>query len=91
MEAVLKIFAMSKNYFLSGWNDFDLAMVALSIIDVGVQNINGLSVFRAFRLVSRMIRFIFLPPAIFVVCPRCRSSTVEPRDAVRCVRTAMTV
>ncbi|PAA93328.1 hypothetical protein BOX15_Mlig005983g2 [Macrostomum lignano] len=50
VEAVLKIFAMSREYFLSGWNIFDFVVVIASLIDLTVQDVDGLSIFRSFRL-----------------------------------------
>ena len=44
--------AFSKEYFKSGWNIFDLIIVAASIIDLAVTDVDGLSAFKAFRLVS---------------------------------------
>ncbi|XP_048254003.1 sodium channel protein 1 brain-like isoform X4 [Haliotis rufescens] len=49
-EAVLKLFALNKYYFKSGWNIFDLIIVIASIIDLGFEEVDGLSVFRTFRL-----------------------------------------
>uniref|UniRef100_A0A1I8JQN6 Ion_trans domain-containing protein n=1 Tax=Macrostomum lignano TaxID=282301 RepID=A0A1I8JQN6_9PLAT len=49
-EAVIKITAMSRQYFQSGWNVFDLIVVIASLVDVGVEGIKGLSIFRTFRL-----------------------------------------
>ncbi|KAL8589095.1 hypothetical protein ACOMHN_017258 [Nucella lapillus] len=50
LEAALKILALNKFYFFNGWNVFDLIIVIASIVDMGVENINGLSVLRTFRL-----------------------------------------
>ena len=55
LEAIIKIFAMSKDYFKSAWNIFDLIIVLVSYIDIGLTDIDGLSVFRALKLVG----FIF--------------------------------
>ncbi|XP_055956481.1 sodium channel protein 1 brain [Patella vulgata] len=55
LEAILKITAFSKYYFKSGWNVFDLVIVIASLIDLGLEDIDGLSVFRTFRLVSRFV------------------------------------
>ena len=44
--------AMSpKFYFQEGWNIFDFIIVALSLIELGLANVSGLSVLRSFRLV----------------------------------------
>ncbi|XP_046574320.1 sodium channel protein 1 brain-like [Haliotis rubra] len=50
LEAVLKLYALNKYYFKSGWNIFDLIIVIASIIDLGFEEVDGLSVFRTFRL-----------------------------------------
>ena len=52
LEAILKLLAMSRYYFKSGWNVFDFVIVLLSFADLGLDSVDGLSVFRAFRLVS---------------------------------------
>ncbi len=45
--------AMSpKFYFQEGWNIFDFIIVTLSIVELGLSNVSGLSVLRSFRLVS---------------------------------------
>jgi hypothetical protein len=46
--------AMSpKFYFQEGWNIFDFIIVALSLLELGLEGVQGLSVLRSFRLVSR--------------------------------------
>ena len=50
-EAALKLLALSKEYFQSGWNIFDLIIVIASLVDLSVENINGISVLRGMRLV----------------------------------------
>ena len=52
LEAVIKITAFGKHYFKIGWNVFDLVIVVASVVDLGLEDIQGLSVFRTFRLVS---------------------------------------
>ena len=52
IEACLKMMAMSpKYYFREGWNIFDFVIVALSLIELSLANVSGLSVLRSFRLV----------------------------------------
>lgn len=59
LEAVLKLLALSKEYFGSGWNIFDLIIVIASLIDLSVESVNGISVLRGMRLVSlSFIQFI---------------------------------
>lgn len=58
IEATLKLCAMSpKFYFQVGWNIFDFIIVALSLVELGLEGVQGLSVLRSFRLV-RLIIFI---------------------------------
>ena len=53
VEAVMKLMAMSpKFYFKEGWNIFDFIIVSLSLVELGLENVSGLSVLRSFRLVS---------------------------------------
>jgi voltage-gated sodium channel type II alpha len=53
VEAVMKLMAMSpKFYFKEGWNIFDFIIVSLSLLELGMANVSGLSVLRSFRLVS---------------------------------------
>ncbi|CAF3763063.1 unnamed protein product [Rotaria sp. Silwood1] len=50
-EAILKIIAMTPiKYLKDGWNVFDLLIVTLSLVELGLANIKGLSVLRSFRL-----------------------------------------
>ena len=53
VEAFAKLMAMSpKYYFQEGWNIFDFFIVALSLVELGLEGVKGLSVLRSFRLVS---------------------------------------
>ncbi|KAA0200133.1 voltage gated sodium channel [Hyalella azteca] len=59
IEAFTKLMAMSpKFYFQEGWNIFDFFIVALSLIELGLEGVQGLSVLRSFRLlgIQRTIR-----------------------------------
>lgn len=59
IEATLKLCAMSpKFYFQVGWNIFDFIIVALSLVELGLEGVQGLSVLRSFRLV-RLINHPF--------------------------------
>lgn len=54
IEATMKLMAMSpKYYFQEGWNIFDFIIVALSLLELGLEGVQGLSVLRSFRLVSK--------------------------------------
>lgn len=44
--------ALSKDFFLCGWNIFDLIIVSASLIDIIFELVDGLSVLRGLRLVS---------------------------------------
>ena len=51
-EAILKIIATGlRKYFKDGWNVFDSIIVTLSLVELSLANIKGLSVLRSFRLV----------------------------------------
>lgn len=51
-EMVLKLIAMDPyEYFQQGWNVFDSIIVTLSLVELGLANVQGLSVLRSFRLV----------------------------------------
>lgn len=53
---VLKIIAMDPYYyFQEGWNIFDGIIVSLSLMELGLANVEGLSVLRSFRLVNILI------------------------------------
>lgn len=44
--------ALSKDFFLCGWNIFDLIIVSASLVDIIFELVDGLSVLRGLRLVS---------------------------------------
>jgi hypothetical protein len=53
--------AMSpKFYFQEGWNIFDFIIVALSLLELGLEGVQGLSVLRSFRLVSTVLVYGFI-------------------------------
>ncbi|KAM9409072.1 sodium channel protein type 4 subunit alpha B-like isoform 2-T3 [Pholidichthys leucotaenia] len=50
-EVVLKLLAMDPYYYFQvGWNIFDSIIVTISLVELGLANIQGLSVLRSFRL-----------------------------------------
>ncbi|XP_040918189.1 sodium channel protein type 4 subunit alpha B isoform X2 [Toxotes jaculatrix] len=50
-EMVLKLLAMDPyHYFQVGWNIFDSIIVTMSLVELGLANVQGLSVLRSFRL-----------------------------------------
>ncbi|CAH0687848.1 unnamed protein product [Spodoptera exigua] len=61
IEAMLKLVAMSpKFYFQEGWNIFDFIIVALSLLELGLEGVQGLSVLRSFRLVLNLFLALLL-------------------------------
>ena len=48
----MKLAALSKEYFANGWNIFDLIIVIASLLDLGLESVDGISVMRGMRLVS---------------------------------------
>uniref|UniRef100_A0A1I8I8L5 Ion_trans domain-containing protein n=1 Tax=Macrostomum lignano TaxID=282301 RepID=A0A1I8I8L5_9PLAT len=51
IEAFSKLIGMRPAvYFLDGWNIFDFSIVLLSLVELPLQNVQGLSILRAFRL-----------------------------------------
>lgn len=55
----MKLMAMSpKFYFKEGWNIFDFIIVSLSLLELGLENVSGLSVLRSFRLVSHVCQLV---------------------------------
>lgn len=49
---VFKLIAMDPYYYFQvGWNIFDSIIVTLSLVELGLANVQGLSVLRSFRLV----------------------------------------
>ena len=49
---VFKLIAMDPYYYFQvGWNVFDSIIVTLSLVELGLANVQGLSVLRSFRLV----------------------------------------
>ncbi|XP_037923835.1 sodium channel protein 60E isoform X3 [Hermetia illucens] len=49
-ECIVKIMALSKDYFHCGWNIFDLIIVSASLLDIIFELVDGLSVLRGLRL-----------------------------------------
>ncbi|XP_075900195.1 sodium channel protein type 4 subunit alpha B-like isoform X1 [Nelusetta ayraudi] len=50
-EMVLKLMAMDPYYYFQvGWNIFDSLIVTMSLVELGLANVQGLSVLRSFRL-----------------------------------------
>jgi len=52
LEALIKIVAFGLlDYLKNRWNFFDLTIVILSLIELGLRDVKGLSILRTFRLV----------------------------------------
>ncbi|XP_043090566.1 sodium channel protein type 4 subunit alpha B isoform X2 [Puntigrus tetrazona] len=50
-EMVLKLIALDPYYYFQvGWNIFDSIIVTMSLVELGLANVQGLSVLRSFRL-----------------------------------------
>uniref|UniRef100_A0A8C1L4F9 Sodium channel protein n=1 Tax=Cyprinus carpio TaxID=7962 RepID=A0A8C1L4F9_CYPCA len=50
-EMVLKLIALDPYYYFQvGWNIFDSIIVTMSLVELGLANVEGLSVLRSFRL-----------------------------------------
>lgn len=48
-----------KFYFQVGWNIFDFLIVTLSLVELGLEGVQGLSVLRSFRLVRNFTNCLF--------------------------------
>ncbi len=59
VELTLKVYARRAGFFRSGWNIFDLMIVALALIPAG----QGFSVLRALRIL-RLLRVLSVAPAL---------------------------
>jgi len=56
-EAALKIIALGlPKYLQDKWNCFDIVIVILSLVELGLANVKGLSILRSFRLVCTDLR-----------------------------------
>ena len=55
-EAVLKVLALGLyTYLQDRWNCFDIVIVVLSLVELGLANVKGLSILRSFRLVKHSV------------------------------------
>jgi hypothetical protein len=52
---IFKIPFFVSEYFGNGWNIFDLTIVVASLLDLGLESVDGISVLRGMRLVSYFI------------------------------------
>ncbi|BFZ01527.1 hypothetical protein BsWGS_04567 [Bradybaena similaris] len=50
LESLFKIIGLGKYYFMVGWNIFDFVSAVISVVDVSLTDVAGLSVLRIFRL-----------------------------------------
>lgn len=52
----MKILALGLfTYLKDKWNCFDVIIVILSLVELGLSNVKGLSILRSFRLVSYLL------------------------------------
>lgn len=58
-ECIVKLMALSKDFFLCGWNIFDLIIVSASLVDIIFELVDGLSVLRGLRLVIKKLDILF--------------------------------
>ena len=55
IESILKIIGMTPiKYFKNKWNTFDFLIITISVIELSLSNVKGLSVLRSFRLVNKI-------------------------------------
>ena len=61
-EAALKIIALGfYKYLQDKWSCFDIIIVMLSLVELGLSNVKGLTILRSFRLVRTTVDFgVFL-------------------------------
>ena len=60
-EAALKILALGLfSYLKDKWNTFDIVIVFLSLIELGLSNVKGLSILRSFRLVCHSCLLLYI-------------------------------
>eukprot|EP00063_Salmo_salar_P039348 XP_014014183.1 PREDICTED: sodium channel protein type 4 subunit alpha isoform X2 [Salmo salar] len=60
-EMVFKLCAMDPYYYFQvGWNIFDSIIVTFSLVELGLANVQGLSVLRSFRLVLNLFLALLL-------------------------------
>ncbi len=65
-EMVLKLIALDPYYYFQvGWNIFDSIIVTMSLVELGLADVQGLSVLRSFRLVGEMSLFDWLLKGFF--------------------------
>lgn len=56
IEAILKLLALGViRYFKDEWNTFDFIVTFLGLVELFLEGVQGLSVFRSFRLVGRIL------------------------------------
>ena len=64
-EAALKVLALGfYKYLRDKWNCFDIVIVLLSLIELGLANVKGLSILRSFRLVRPPHQCFNLPSCL---------------------------
>ncbi|XP_055311841.1 sodium channel protein para-like [Sitodiplosis mosellana] len=72
IEAILKLTALGPaQYFRDEWNTFDFIVTVVGVIELSMENVQGLSVLRAFRLL-RPLRLGKIVPAFELLLRRVR-------------------
>lgn len=79
-EMFAKLIAMDPYYyFQEGWNCFDGFIVTLSLVELGLADVEGLSVLRSFRLVSERVLTMLVVPGK----PGCHSDCLPAATSVQ--------
>ena len=56
LEAMMKLLGLGLiDYFKDNWNRLDITIVVLSLVELGLRDVKGLSILRTFRLVSKIV------------------------------------
>ena len=77
----MKLAALSKEYFANGWNIFDLVIVVASLLDLGLESVDGISVMRGMRLVSVVLNI----PSFIELYSNCTSFGGTKQHHCHCI------
>lgn len=74
IEIIMRLFAYGKNFFKSGWNNFDFIIVLISLVPTGgvfssFRVFRILRALRAFRLISKLEKLRIIVQAIIASIP----------------------
>lgn len=85
---VFKLIAMDPYYYFQvGWNIFDSIIVTMSLVELGLADVQGLSVLRSFRLVSLLIFSVTTKD----YSPECQDQLMTNSIMWQCCLTSITV